>query len=210
MTPPAPFVYPPGPHLRRHAPAGYLDYRDFKPWLRDEFEFRCVYCLQREMWSRDRAAAFSVDHVVPQAQDPAGLLTCAYGNLIYACNRCNSARQDFWTLDPTAVAMGDHVRVEADGRMVGLTEVGQFLIELLHLDSGPAVAERNRIYRILKRGLDAPEDADVRKDYREAFGYPEDLPDLQSLRPPNGNQLADNVKHCFHARRIAGILPETY
>jgi hypothetical protein len=38
----APFAYPIAPHVRRHVPAGYLDYRHFKPWLRDELEFRCV------------------------------------------------------------------------------------------------------------------------------------------------------------------------
>jgi hypothetical protein len=56
MSRPTPFAYPAVGHMRRHASAGYKDYRDFKPWLRDEFEFRCVYCLQREMWSRVRDA----------------------------------------------------------------------------------------------------------------------------------------------------------
>ena len=51
MTRPELFTYPPEPHLRKHAPAGYKNYPEYKPWLRDEFEFRCVYCLQREMWS---------------------------------------------------------------------------------------------------------------------------------------------------------------
>ena len=30
------------PHVRCHAPKGYQDYRSYKPWLRDEFPFRCV------------------------------------------------------------------------------------------------------------------------------------------------------------------------
>jgi hypothetical protein len=70
MKLPDPFVYPAAPHIRKHAPAGYKNYQDYKPWLRDEFEFRCVYCLHREMWSRDRHAVFSVDHVIPLAEDP--------------------------------------------------------------------------------------------------------------------------------------------
>ena len=36
MIMPAPFAYSPAAHARRHAPAGYKDYREYKPWLRDE------------------------------------------------------------------------------------------------------------------------------------------------------------------------------
>src|SRR5947207_2182032 len=108
-----PFRYPATPHVRKHAPAGYADYTSYKPWLRDEFEFRCVYCLQREMWSRDRDASFSVDHVAPQSQAPE--LIGVYDNLVYACLRCNSARQDIRMIDPTHEAMANHIRVEADG-----------------------------------------------------------------------------------------------
>jgi hypothetical protein len=210
MTVPDPFAYTAAPHVRRHAPAGYRDYRDFKPWLRDEFEFRCAYCLQREMWSRERQAVLSVDHILPRSEDPAGLLDCEYANLLYACTRCNSARQDIRVLDPTAAAMAEHVRVEADGTMTGLSEDGHFLIELLHLNAGPAVGERNRIGRIVRRAAAFPGDDEAQADFRAAFGYPEDLPDLGSLRPPLGNPLAENAKDSYFARRAAGRLPETY
>ncbi len=43
-----PFRYPDGPHQRRHGPRGYASYESYRPWLRDEFAFRCVYCLTRE------------------------------------------------------------------------------------------------------------------------------------------------------------------
>jgi hypothetical protein len=55
------FRYPMSAHERRHGPRGYQDYRSYKPWLRDEFEFRCVYCLCRERWFPDGDANFSVD-----------------------------------------------------------------------------------------------------------------------------------------------------
>jgi hypothetical protein len=208
MKLPDPFIYPAVPHVRNHAPAGYQNYQDYKPWLRDEFEFRCVYCLQREMWSRDRHAVFSVDHVVPQVED--ATIVCVYGNLVYACLRCNSARQDVPTLDPTAEGMGRHLRVEADGTVTGLNDEGKFLIELLHLNAGSAPLERRRILRILRRRQRYPGDKDVEADFREAFGYPEDLPDLRTLRPPEGNPLDANEKQCFYARRERGELPEIY
>ncbi len=43
-----PFAYPPAPHVRRNGPQGYADYQSYRPWLRDEFSFRCVCCLLRE------------------------------------------------------------------------------------------------------------------------------------------------------------------
>lgn len=39
------FTYPRRPHVRRHGPRGYRAYQSYKPWLRDAFEFRWVYCL---------------------------------------------------------------------------------------------------------------------------------------------------------------------
>ena len=60
-----PFAYAAVPHPRKHGPQGYANYQEYKDWLRDEFVFRCVYCLEREMWYPSRAAAFSVDHVIP-------------------------------------------------------------------------------------------------------------------------------------------------
>ena len=44
------FQYPRSALIRRHGPRGYADYVSYKPWLRDEFLFRCVYCLSRERW----------------------------------------------------------------------------------------------------------------------------------------------------------------
>jgi hypothetical protein len=46
------FRYPAAPHRRRHGPHGYAIIESFRPWLRDEFAFGCVYCRYREQWSR--------------------------------------------------------------------------------------------------------------------------------------------------------------
>lgn len=208
MKAPDPFKYPQQPHVRKHAPAGYKDYAEYKPWLRDEFEFRCVYCLHREMWSRDRHASFSVDHIVPQVED--ATLICAYENLVYSCLRCNSFKQAMRVLDPTQEGMGYHLRVEPDGIVTGLTEDGQFLIELLHLNASSATSERLRILRNLKLRQKYPEDEDLEADFLAAFRYPEDLPDLRALKPREGNRLDASKFQCFHARREASQLPDIY
>jgi hypothetical protein len=86
------FQYPSQGHERRHQPRGYSNYRSFKPWLRDEFCFRCLYCLRRETWSSDADQSFSVDHLKPRVTHPH--LVCDYANLLYACCGCNTLKQD--------------------------------------------------------------------------------------------------------------------
>ena len=57
----SPFVYPAQPHRRRHGPRGYAGYESYRDWLRDEFSFRCVYCLNHEQWVIAKGA-FAIDH----------------------------------------------------------------------------------------------------------------------------------------------------
>lgn len=74
MMLPRPFLYPSSIHSRRHGPAGYQNYESFKEWLRDEFSFRCVYCLFRERWYPNGSMSFSIDHVIPRSVDRGGLI----------------------------------------------------------------------------------------------------------------------------------------
>jgi HNH endonuclease len=203
-----PFAYAASAHQRRHGPSGYRNYQEYKDWLRDEFVFRCVYCLERERWYPNRAGSFSVDHVVPQSEDPTRI--CDYENLVYACTRCNSARQDVRVIDPTAVALGEHLKVEEDGTIRALSPDGQDLIDLLHLDDVPIVGTRRRYLRILSLAARYPEDAEVRREFLDAFGYPEELPDLSRLKPPGGNTREAGLTGCCHALKQRGELAETY
>ncbi len=208
MTMPEPFAYPSTPHDRKHGPGGYKNYQEYKPWLRDEFAFRCLYCLEREQWYPDRSASFSADHIIPQVLDRS--IVCSYGKLVYACTRCNSAKQDVMILDPTAIAIGHHLKMAADGSIKALTAEGQDVIDLLHLDKAPALVVRRHYLRILALKLQRPEDPEIDRLYAEAFGYPDDLPDLTKLRPPGGNARAGSEATSFHARRTRGELPTTY
>jgi hypothetical protein len=79
------FRYPDTPHGRKHGPTGYDTYKTYKEWLRDEFAFRCVYCLERERWYPSGSAAFAVDHVRPKGLPEYAHLVCDYENLVYAC-----------------------------------------------------------------------------------------------------------------------------
>ena len=208
MSSPAPFVYPETPHRRKHDPAGYANYQDYKPWLRDEFTFRCVYCLEREMWYPDRAGSFSGDHVVAQKDDPSRV--CDYTNLVYACTRCNCLKSRVRLLDPTAVQFGQHLRIESDGMVHALSKEGEFLVRQLHLNKDPALAVRKYHLDVLALNQEFPEHAKVQSLFLQSFCYPEELPNLVVLIPPAGNALEINKYACFHTRREKGLLEKVY
>src|SRR5262245_2027772 len=107
------FSYPATAHLRRHGPRGYLEDEHYKPWLRDEFTFRCLYCRCREVWFPDGDRNFSVEHLTPTSLAPPGLTD--YDSLVYACCQCNAARgATSLPLDPRG-ALSHHLEVTREG-----------------------------------------------------------------------------------------------
>ena len=196
------FEYPTSTHARRHGPGGYKDYGSYRDWLRDEFTFRCVYCLHREQWY-SRSGTFHIDHFVPVSIDPAG--KCEYSNLLYACATCNEAKQDILGVpDPCKVAFHQCLRITDEGRVQALNQHGEKLKQVLLLDSESNVRYRSRMMRT----LDALEKADAAL-YREYMSFPEDLPDLRIKRVPE-NKKPDGAVNCFLAMRESGKLPATY
>lgn len=202
------FDHPTQPHVRRHGPQGYNPYSGYKQWLRDEFQFRCVYCLERERWYPNGHASFSADHVIPQSEDPSRI--CDYTNLVYACTRCNSLRRNLGLLDPTAFAFGDHMGLNSDALFVSLTSEGKDVIDTLRLNKNPALRVRRKMLRIQTLYASAPNNEDAKALYFEAFGYPEDLPDLTLAKPPTGNSLPQGVLACYFVQRREEQLPEVY
>src|SRR5688572_27327429 len=117
MNLPFPFAYPTTPHVRRHGPEGYAAYREYRNWLRDEFSFRCIYCLRREEWltySRD----YEIDHFLPKRDHPDA--ERAYDNLVYACSECNGTKAANYLPSPEAIAYGTCLRVDNNGEIHGL------------------------------------------------------------------------------------------
>lgn len=196
------FEYPTSPHARRHGPAGYEDYDSFRAWLRDEFLFRCVYCLHREQWY-SRGATFHIDHFNPSTTHPSQ--KCEYSNLLYACGTCNEAKQAIIGLpDPCQVAFHNCLRVMADGRIDPLNPDGEKLEQVLRLNSASNLGNRFRWMRIL-----AALSASDQKIYQELMGFPEDLPDLRAKRAPR-NTRPEGAANCYFALRERGELPATY
>jgi hypothetical protein len=197
-----PFDYPLRPHERRHGPRGYGRPESYRPWLRDEFAFCCVYCLDREQWHR-YMGSFVVEHFLPVASHPEQ--ETEYDNLVYACVSCNLTKAQRHVPHPTHVLLQESVVVHEDGRIEARTKEAGKLIDKLLLNSEDCRAFRRRWISIIRLAQKHAPDL-----HRELLGYPEDLPDLSRLRPPGGNDRPQGIEQSHYAHRSRGELPETY
>ena len=199
---PYPFTYPSSQHVRRHGPTGYSDYGSYRDWLRDEFSFRCVFCLCREQWGLVRGS-WHIDHFVPQSREPESALT--YDNLLYVCHTCNLSKSCHLVPDPCIVAYGQSVQVREDGTIIALNEDGQLLIDVLRLDNEDYTRTRLLLLRMV-RALVTAQDHET---LVMLMGYPNNMPDLSQLRPP-GNTRPEGVDNTFFARWTRGDLEDVY
>ena len=200
------FRYPDKAFVRRHGPLGYVDPASFKPWLRDDFSFRCLYCLTREVWRPDGHDSFSIEHIHPRVSSPSAI--CDYENLAYACVACNSRRQNqTLPFDPCEVALGDHLKLEKSGRLQPLSDDAAYLIDLCRLNRSSLVNYRGRLVELLEI-LRRSEEPGAREALASFLRYPDDLPDLARLRPPGGNSKPEGVSSSYFARRASGELSD--
>lgn len=88
-----PLKYPTRKHVRSETPPVYSDYRRYKPFLRTEFEGRCVYCRKSDL-DQD-PSAFHVEHYRPRNRFAS--LETTYANLFYSCAACNRFKDTYWS-----------------------------------------------------------------------------------------------------------------
>jgi hypothetical protein len=197
-----PFEYPLLPHRRKHGPVGYTHWSGFKDWLRDEFDFRCVYCMRREIWDR-KQAIWVVEHLKPRCSHPH--LTTVYSNLVLACAACNSCKSSDAAPDPCRVGFGTLVTVAQDGSITSHDPLGVKLIRAARLDDRDSNDWRRAVIGIM-RSLKKNDPA----LYLERMGFPiHDLPDLKRRRQ-KGNTKPKGVLDCRFEQYKAGKLPFKY
>ena len=196
-----PYAYPARPHRRRHGPAGYSNYESYRPWVEDEFCFRCIYCLNRKVWAPTNI--WAIDHLV--SQDEAPELECEYDNLVFACQFCNQQKLANRVPDPCQVAYGKCLRVESDGTVTPLNKQGKRLVTVIRLNHPRFIDERLKtlcVWKILAEHDSA--------ELQRLMDFPADLPDLSRLKPPGGNRRPEGISESCFARRERGNLPKTY
>jgi hypothetical protein len=193
------FKYPQQRHVRRHG--------SYKPWLRDDFTFTCVFCLVRERWYPNGHAAFSVEHLNPK-KFGRGVLD--YNNLLYACLQCNSLKRALTGIpDPCKEVYGAHLSIDDDGIVSALTKRGAILLDTFRLNDVKRIEFRKdylRQLKFLRVKIDEPQAAAL---FRSKFGFPIDLPDLRTNTPPR-NSRPNGVHQCYYVLRELGQLPQTY
>src|SRR5256885_1017264 len=88
------------PRFSRRVPAPDIKdghYRAFRPYVREDFEYQCAYCLRPEMLA-DGKDNFGLDHFRPRSLFPE-LLNDFY-NLYYSCHPCNHTKGNSWPPEP--------------------------------------------------------------------------------------------------------------
>jgi hypothetical protein len=195
------FQYPNERFQRRHGPSGYSSYELFRPWLRDEFVFRCVYCLKREVWGQI-TGEFELDHFEPKSRVPERNID--YVNLVYSCRRCNLCKTDQAIDDPLLHLREEYIVVDPDGSIKGRTFESRRLITQLDLDSPGMQQWRVMWMRIVQ--LAAERDPNL---FSQLVGFPKELPDLGRLKPPM-NSRPEGVAESWYAKRRQGLLPDRY
>lgn len=185
--PNSPFVYPGKPHRRRHRPPSLPDHSDYKPYLRDEFVFRCVYCLMREKWLLMHRN-LGVEHWWAKSTHPE--LRTKYSNLLYVCNYCNNQRgtkrlKESWR--PERNPWGKHLRIEEDGTVNGISRTGVAMMKVFFFLNDEELLLPRKEYMDKYRRLcsllqfpDAGVQADACELYKQAFGFPANIPDLST------------------------------
>jgi hypothetical protein len=197
------FAYPLTTQARKHGPIGYANAESFRDWLRDEFDFRCPYCLMRETWLRG-CRGFEVDHCVPQSADPSRRLV--YDNLVYTCPWCNRVKSNVALPNPTDFAYGTAMSVNNEGMIVPRNNTGRMLIEGLKLDHPEITYQRRLILRILRLAAEKEQ----RSIVRWLLGFPNDLPNLGAKHPPGGNSRPQGILHCRFEQRRRNEIAELY
>jgi hypothetical protein len=134
---------------RRSHPPVYGNYKQYKPLLREEFNYRCAYCLLHEGQEGLGGGFhnFQIDHFRPVQTFPA--LVSVYANLYYACRWCNRAKWRTWPteeqqassfrfVDPCAEDLyKDHARLIATtGELKPTSPPGDYTIREIQLNRG--------------------------------------------------------------------------
>lgn len=186
------FEYPEKRLQRRHGPQGYLRHESFRPWLRDEFTFQCVYCLNRESWGQV-TGDFEVDHFLPQSIHPDKKLN--YENLVYACRRCNGAKGNGIIADPFYSLHTESIRCQ-NGEVTGKSLEAQRTIRVLDLNSPNMIRWRLLFAQIVDLALEHDESL-----LEMLTGLPANLTDLRRMKPPH-NSRPEGVADSWFSRRV--------
>ena len=130
-------------------------YRAFRPYVRADFSRQCAYCLMSEELAGGEES-FELDHFRPRSRFP-DLINDFY-NIYYSCHPCNHTKLAYWPsaeLEARGILFVDlckddfktHFKAQANGKWHGLTNSGNYTIEVLRLNRKHLVTIRKLLAR---------------------------------------------------------------
>lgn len=133
--------------IERRANQKYKEtYRLFKGILKEDFNQLCGYCGKNAHCFKED---YQIDHFVPKVLAPKK--KGDYYNLVYSCKQCNRAKWDKWPtkdinkshddicgfVDPASKEYDTHIERNANGKIIGITPVGNYIVKELNLNIRP-------------------------------------------------------------------------
>lgn len=102
---------------RRTCKKTFSNYRDYKPYLREDFKRKCGYANCCDFWFGG-SRTFHIDHFKPKSKFPE--LEADYSNLVYCCSYVNILKTDDEEgyLDPCNINYNEHFERDADGNIL--------------------------------------------------------------------------------------------
>ncbi len=130
--------------IRRRTGVTQLDdYREAKPFLKEDFGKMCGYCGKNSDIMKER---FHIDHFVPKSLAPEKEKD--YYNLVLACPKCNLTKSNKWPtknkdvanngsigfVDPATSEYDEHLIRDEKGFIRGITPLGENICKSLNFD----------------------------------------------------------------------------
>lgn len=152
---------------RSPTPFSTTDYRRFRPYIREDFEHCCAYCLLPEQLAGGQEN-FELDHFRPRSRF--AHLVSEYSNLYYACHVCNREKRDHWPcnglqaqgyrfVDTCSDDFSSHFRYH-NGEWQPLSPAGEYTAERIRLNRIHLVRQRRIITSLVDRFGTSPIDWD--------------------------------------------------
>lgn len=151
-----PFIFPKDRHIRREKPPQFKTRKSYKPYLRREFEQKCVYCRMPDTMKGQES--YAVEHYLPKSKYPH--LEYDYRNLFYACLPCNSRKGEFcpdfehlekgtYIPNPCEHFMFEHMRFRSEV-VEARSKAGVFTVDLLGLNDDEVTKYRAFMIGMIK------------------------------------------------------------
>jgi hypothetical protein len=115
----------------------YANYTSFKPYIREDFNKRCGYCDDLDIY-HGGVRGYQIDHFKPHSIPKFTPLKEEYSNLVYSCPFCNRAKSNKWKdvggfIDPCEDEYDNHLVRNNKGQIIFKTEQGKYIYENLNL-----------------------------------------------------------------------------